>query len=145
MRIEDDVKLDYSDVLIRPKRSTLTTRKEVDLIRKFRFKHYVSPSTTSASEYEYSGIPIMAANMDGVGTFEMADKLGKDFGMFTCLAKSYSQKELVDFFLLDSHVHRTNFAAMTIGISSNDYNKFVQVYSRVGTNLKYLCVDVANG
>ena len=37
MRIDDDMKLDYKDVLIRPKRSTLESRKEVDLERKFIF------------------------------------------------------------------------------------------------------------
>jgi GMP reductase len=68
MLINDDIKLDYSDVLIRPKRSTLKSRKEVDLIRTTKFVN---------SKQVYSGVPIMAANMDGVGTFEMADKLSK--------------------------------------------------------------------
>ena len=56
MRIEEDIKLDFKDVLIRPKRSTLSSRKEVDLNRKYIFKH---------SKCEWNGIPIMAANMDG--------------------------------------------------------------------------------
>ena len=68
MRIEEDIKLDFKDVLFRPKRSTLSSRKEVDLNRTFTFKH---------SKREWSGIPIMAANMDGVGTFEMARELHK--------------------------------------------------------------------
>jgi GMP reductase len=58
MRIENEVKLDFSDVLIRPKRSTLASRKEVDLTRNYTFRH---------SKYAYNGVPIMAANMDGVG------------------------------------------------------------------------------
>ena len=86
MRIEEDVKLDYKDVLIRPKRSTLGSRKEVDLERGFTFRNYKGDK----KEYRhYRGVPIMAANMDGVGTFEMADHFatGK---IFTCLVKTSS-------------------------------------------------------
>ena len=72
MRIEDEVKLDYSDVLIRPKRSTLGSRKEVRMERKFEFVNYANQEN---AEYHYQGIPFMASNMDGVGTFEMADRL----------------------------------------------------------------------
>lgn len=80
MRIDQDVKLDYKDVLIRPKRSTLKSRSQVRLERKFTFRH---------SKREYEGVPIMASNMDGVGTFEMADKLAS-LGIFTCLVKTYT-------------------------------------------------------
>ena len=73
MRIEDDIKLDFRDVLIRPKRSNLSSRKEVSLYRTFKFKH---------SEEEWTGVPIMAANMDGVGTFKMAEVL-HEHEMFT--------------------------------------------------------------
>ena len=80
MRIEDEVKLDFRDVLIRPKRSTLSSRKEVDLTRTYKFKH---------SGFQWTGVPVMAANMDGVGTIEMARKLYKH-QMFTCLVKNYA-------------------------------------------------------
>jgi GMP reductase len=80
MRIEEDIKLDFRDVLIRPKRSTLSSRRDVDLKRFYRFKH---------SRYEYDGIPIMAANMDGVGTLSMAKALAQH-GLFTCLIKTYN-------------------------------------------------------
>ena len=66
MRIEEEIKLDYSDVLFRPKRSTLKSRKEVDLSRTYQFKY---------SNREWTGIPIMASNMDGVGELEVADAL----------------------------------------------------------------------
>ena len=62
MRIEEEIKLDYSDVLFRPKRSTLKSRKQVDLIRKYQFKH---------SKLVWEGIPIIASNMDGVGEIEV--------------------------------------------------------------------------
>jgi GMP reductase len=144
MHLENDIKLDYSDVLIRPKRSTLTSRKEVELSRKFKFKNYQPDFPDNCSDDpHYNGIPIMAANMDGVGTFAMADVLSKQ-GIFTCLVKTYSIEELVEFFYGDG-LYRTENVAMSIGTSAADYDKFVQVYARVNDNLKYLCIDVANG
>ncbi len=144
MRIEQDIKLDYKDVLIRPKRSTLGSRQEVDLFRKFKFRNY-SPAFEHENweEYQYTGVPIMAANMDGVGTFAMADILAHE-GMFTCLVKTYSAEELIDFFNADEY-YRTHRVAYSMGITQADYDKFANVYSETLTNIKYVCVDVANG
>ncbi len=142
MRLETDVKLDYKDVLIRPKRSTLGSRAEVDLERRFTFRNYVPDFPENIDQQHYRGIPVMAANMDGVGTFAMADTLAK-VGLFTCLVKTYSVRELTDFFKGNSD--RTEYVAMSIGVSNADYDKFCKVYLNVGTNLKYLCIDVANG
>ena len=142
MRLENDIKLDYSDVLIRPKRSTLTSRKEVDLERKFTFRNYVPGFPENVEDYHYRGVPVMAANMDGVGTFKMADALATQ-GIFTCLVKTYSEKDLVEYF--NGNSNRKTHVAMSIGTSNADYDKFVQVYARVNDNLKYLCIDVANG
>ncbi len=139
MRIEEDSKLDYSDVLIRPKRSTLGSRKDVELFRKFNFRNFSGDSTTD----DYNGVPIMAANMDGVGTFEMADILAES-GLFTCLVKSYSNAELIDFFN-SAKPNRTQNVAYSMGIMKNDFDKFASVYQSVGKKLKYVCVDVANG
>lgn len=145
MRIENEVKLDYKDVLIRPKRSTLGSRAEVNLERKFTFRNYKPGFSDSIEDQHYRGIPIMAANMDGVGTFEMADELARQ-GMFTCLVKTYSEKELIDYFNLEpGGIFRTDHVAMSIGISNADYNKFCKVYLALGDRLKYLCIDVANG
>ena len=66
--IDNNTKLDYSDVLIRPKRSTLKSRSEVILERNFNFVNYNPSYPVSYDDYHYSGIPIMVANMDGVGT-----------------------------------------------------------------------------
>jgi len=140
MRLEDEVKLDYSDVLIRPKRSTLGSRKEVRMERKFEFVNYANEEN---AEYHYEGIPIMASNMDGVGTFEMADRLA-EFKVFTCLVKTYSVNELVDYFD-DTQTFRTQNVAMSIGIKEEDQQKFRAVYEQVGDQLKYVCIDVANG
>jgi len=148
MRIENEVLLDYSDVLIRPKRSTLGSRSEVDLNRKFTFRNYEPHfEHESWEDHHYGGIPIMAANMDGVGTFEMADKLA-ELGLFTCLVKTYSETELVNYFDpedQDSSYVRTDNVAMSIGITDKDEIKFRNVYEQVGYKLKYVCIDVANG
>jgi len=143
MRLEEDTKLDYKDVLIRPKRSTLSSRKEVDLERKFTFRNYVPDFPDNIEDYQYRGIPIMAANMDGVGTMEMADKLAEG-NMFTCLVKTYPVENLVDYFNAGIK-ERTDNVAMSIGITDHDMGKFMRVYSQADGNLKYVCVDVANG
>ena len=153
MRIEEDMKLDYKDVLIRPKRSTLGSRKEVDLERGFTFRNYKPYVATDVlpdgypvvqEQYRhYRGTPIMAANMDGVGTFEMADKLAEG-KIFTCLVKTYSINELVNYFDSDMP-ERTDYVAMSIGITDADHAKFRDVYEQTGSRLKYVCIDVANG
>ena len=142
MRIEDEVKLDYSDVLIRPKRSTLGSRKQVRMDRKFEFRHYNIPLK---DDHHYEGIPIMASNMDGVGTFEMADRLG-ELNVFTCLVKTYTVAELVGYFdEINVPAWRKEHVAMSIGVKEEDEQKFRNVYEQVGDKLKYVCIDVANG
>ena len=147
MRIEEDMKLDYKDVLIRPKRSTLGSRKEVDLHRGYTWRNW-QPEDMSMEQIRpdtrhWRGIPIMAANMDGVGTFEMADKLAEG-AIFTCLVKTYSVSELVDYFNV-GYIDRTKNVAMSIGITDKDLLKFEQVYEQTGNKLLYVCIDVANG
>ncbi len=143
MRIEEDVKLDYKDVLIRPKRSTLGSRKEVDLERGFTFRNYKPLFPENNAYRHWRGIPIMASNMDGVGTFEMADCLAKQ-NIMTCLVKTYSVNELVGFFDSDM-LERTEYVAMSIGITDRDHQKFRDVYEQTSSKLKYVCIDVANG
>jgi GMP reductase len=129
MRIEEDIKLDFKDVLIRPKRSTLNSRRDVDLKRFYRFKH---------SRYEYDGIPIMAANMDGVGTIKMAEALSKH-NLFTCLIKAYNRDiENFDTF----RVHRDNYAVST-GTGAEDFRNLNTIVT--GTGAQFICIDVANG
>jgi GMP reductase len=130
MRIESDQKLDFSDVLLRPKRSTLASRKEVELKREFTFKH---------SQVRYQGIPIMAANMDGVGTLEMALSL-QQHELFTCLKKSY---ELSDFEGYHTQLNHQNFAVST-GTSANDLKRLEAIMLKYPA-ITYICIDVANG
>jgi len=80
MHIEREVKLDFADVLIRPKRSALPSRAQVEIYREFTFKH---------SKHKYRGVPIVAANMDTVGTFDMARAL-IPFGLSVALHKHYN-------------------------------------------------------
>ena len=138
MRIEADLKLDYNDVLLPPKRSTLGSRKDVSLESIYKFRN---------SEQTYHGVPIMAANMDGVATFEMADTLAKQ-GLFTCLVKTYSAKELINFFDCadtEQRILRSNNVAYSMGITKKDFEKFLSVMEQTDGNIKYVCVDVANG
>ena len=140
MNIENEVKLDYSSVLLRPKRSTLGSRKEVKLTRRHKFRNY-KPNLVNTRDYHFGGVPIMAANMDGVGTFTMAEELGR-LGLFTCLVKTYSIKELVDFF--NTSIVAREHVAYSMGITEDDASKFRAVYA--GSNsIKYVCIDVANG
>ena len=143
MRLENDLKLDYSDVLIRPKRSTLGSRKEVDLERSFSFRNYTPPfEHKNWEQFHYRGIPIMASNMDGVGTMAIAEKLAS-LGLFTCLVKTYSKDALVEFF--DTRPDLSDNVAVSIGISERDLVHFDAIYDRLHTDIKYVCIDVANG
>ena len=146
MRLEDDIKLDYSDVLIRPKRSTLGSRKMVRVERKFKFRNYKSKDLTVEQirdEYNYEGVPIMASNMDGVGTFEMADVLARQH-IFTCLVKTYSATQLVEFFDDPDKPQRVANVAYSMGITDADHDKWRLVYEQA-PDIKYVCIDVANG
>jgi GMP reductase len=118
MRIETDIKLGFKDVMIRPKRSTLKSRSQVSLIRKFNFLH---------SDLTWEGIPIMAANMDTVGTFEMAKALG-DHKLFTTIHKHYSPEEWKDFYLNDQAGIK-DFIAVSSGTSPTDSEKLKTILS----------------
>ena len=147
MRLEEDVKLDYKDVLIRPKRSTLGSRKEVDLERGYTWRNWqpeeMSMENLRPERRHWRGVPLMASNMDGVGTFEMADKLA-EAKIMTCLVKTYSVNELVNYFD-DKYNERTNYVAMSIGITDRDHQKFRDVYEQTNNKLRFVCIDVANG
>tara|TARA_X000000950_G_scaffold272772_2_gene355758 strand:+ start:669 stop:1754 length:1086 start_codon:yes stop_codon:yes gene_type:complete len=129
MRIENEIKLDYKDVLIRPKRSVLRSRKEVDLRRQYTFRN---------SGKWWSGIPIMAANMDGVGTFDMARELVRS-EMFTCITKQHTPEDWYKCFgAID-----TDHIAISIGTNKEEYDKAKQVIAT--NNLNWICIDIANG
>ena len=131
MRIEEELKLDYSDVLFRPKRSTLTSRKEVDLNRTYKFKY---------SKNEWTGVPIMASNMDGVCELGVAEKLSV-FDMMTCLTKQHDVKKLKQYKDIKSLYKNI---ALSIGIKKEDFQRLDQVLKEFSF-FRFICVDVANG
>lgn len=132
MHIEHEIKLDFKDVLIRPKRSTLTSRSDVDITRQFSFRH---------GKEAYEGIPIIAANMDSTGTFEMARALAPS-GLSVALHKHYAVDDYVRFF---STLERKSAAFFSIGITRADDERFEQVLRAAGSRIGYVCIDVANG
>lgn len=133
MRIETDIKLGFKDVMIRPKRSTLKSRSQVDLNREFKFLH---------ASGKWEGIPLMAANMDTVGTFQMATALA-EFGLFTAIHKHYSVQHWNDF-LFNSPSEIVNHIAVSTGTGEKDEEKLA-VLIKNHPDLKFICIDVANG
>lgn len=133
MRIEADIKLGFKDVMIRPKRSTLSSRSQVSLLRKFVFRH---------SEHEWEGVPIIAANMDTVGTFEMAKALAAH-NVMTAIHKHYSLAEWAAFMNeVDPTV--TKNIAVSSGTGSADAAKLDALLTEY-RDLQFICIDVANG
>jgi GMP reductase len=133
MRIETEMKLGFKDVMIRPKRSTLKSRSHVSLEREFKFLH----STTT-----WTGVPIMAANMDTVGTFEMAKALASA-KLFTAIHKHYSVQEW-NSFLHDLAPEMYDYIAISTGTGKNDSKKIAEIFE-ANPQLKFICIDVANG
>jgi GMP reductase len=131
MRIEYDVKLDFSDVLIRPKRSVLKTRAEVSLEREFKFKH---------TQTTWQGIPIIAANMDHTGTFAMAKALS-EHQLLTAVDKFISVDEWKSFIQANENV--LPFCCVSVGIADADFAKLKEIM-KLG-HINFICLDVANG
>ncbi len=127
MIIDNDIKLDFSDVLIRPKRTLLNSRSEVILEREFKFPH--SPQI-------WKGVPIIGSNMDTVGTPEMYNSLNQ-YKMLTCFHK---------FINVDDYPEndRNNYI-VSIGIRDGDYEKLEELYNKSPEKCNFICIDVANG
>ena len=126
MKIEPDTKYDFSDVLLKPKRSKLSSRSQVSLEKTITFPN---------SKFTWTGIPLMVANMDTTGTFEMYRALSK-YKIITCLHKHYNVEDYPDD--LDP-----NYYAISSGITENDRNKLDKLIARL--NPHFVVIDVANG
>ena len=133
MRIENDIKLGFKDVMFRPKRSTLKSRSQVSLERTFTFRN---------SQKTWTGVPIIAANMDTVGTFEMAEALAQE-KIITALHKHYSIEEW-DYFLKDKPEDVYNYIALSTGTGKSDEEKIRKICD-AHPKIQFLCIDVANG
>uniref|UniRef100_A0A669PSD9 GMP reductase n=1 Tax=Phasianus colchicus TaxID=9054 RepID=A0A669PSD9_PHACC len=131
-RVDADLKLDFKDVLLRPKRSSLKSRSEVDLTRTFTFLN---------SKQTYTGIPIIVANMDTVGTFEMAVVMAKH-AMFTAIHKHYSLEEWKLF--AANHPECLEHVAASSGSGKDDLDKLTSILKAIPP-IRYICLDVANG
>ena len=133
MRIEEDIKLDYSDVLLRPKRSTMTSRKDVRLERTFTFYH---------SPKKWVGVPIMTANMATCGTFEMAQVLAP-YKLITTIHKYYTVDQYEEFF---RSFNNPDYIAYTLGIRDEDFAHLAEMLKRdLIKNFSFICIDVPNG
>ena len=128
VKIETEELLDYSDVLIRPKRSTMKSRNDVDIERLFGFKW---------STLKWKGIPLIAANMDTTGTFEIYDVLSQ-YKIITALHKFYTKEDFLTKSNLDS-----NMFMVSTGISNDDFTRLTEIMSVVSCN--WICIDIANG
>ena len=126
MRIADEVKLDYCDVLIRPKRSELKSRKDVDLNRTFTFKN----------GKKWTGIPIAASNMDTIGTVEMG-KVLSEFGMLTCLSKHIDG--------IDADKHEKETMSLSFGMGEKKNGRTTTIPRSGCQEHPFFCLDVANG
>ena len=135
MRVDRDFKLDFDDVLIRPKRSTLSSRRLVDLNRKFEFRH---------SNEIWEGIPVIAANMDTTGTFEIAESLKKE-KMLTAIHKFYSLDQWAK--SINSNQIDLEHCAVTFGVEeAENADEFFNKMKKNKLNKpKFICLDVANG
>jgi len=133
MRIETDIKLGFKDVLIRPKRSTLKSRAQVNLERNFTFLH---------SKQQWHGIPVIAANMDTVGTFEIADVLA-EFGLLTAIHKHYTL-EAWDQYLNNREAGLYQRIMVSTGMADSDLLNLKKIIER-HPQLQFICIDVANG
>ena len=134
MIIQNEIKLDFKDVLFKPKRSNLTSRADVDLSRTFKFKH---------STIEWQGIPIIAANMDTVGTIEAANYLSTQ-NIMTALHKHYDKDTLINAY---SRMHDSKclYYAYSLGTSLEEFAKLNEVQQKTDNSIKVICIDVANG
>ncbi len=132
MQILENTELDYSDVLIKPRRSTLASRKDVDITREYKFKW--CPNVIK-------GTGIMQANMGTIGNFEVSKKM-LESGLFACLHKHYSLEKLIEFYETLTENERER-CFLSIGLKDNGYDKFFELYKRGLCNS--VCIDVPNG
>jgi len=133
MHVENDIKLGFKDVLIRPKRSTLKSRSQVSLERTYTFVN---------SKQTWTGVPVIAANMDTVGTFEMATRLA-EFKCLTAVHKHYSVEQWNEF-LAAADDELFNHIMISTGTSEADFEKISAVLN-ANPKLRFICIDVANG
>ncbi|MEZ8155578.1 GMP reductase [Vibrio splendidus] len=133
MRIEQELKLGFKDVLFRPKRSTLKSRSQVELTRDFTFKH---------SGRQWSGTPVIAANMDSVASFEMATALA-EHGVMTAVHKHYTVEQWAEF-AKTADKKTLNNVFVSTGTSEAEFEKVKKIMA-LSEEFVFICIDIANG
>ena len=132
--IDSDPKLDFNNVLIRPKRSTINSRSKVDLIRSIKFKN---------TETTWNGVPIIAANMATTGTFEVYNVL-KTYKIVTAMHKFYTLDDYKNFNQENSSSPLDpNYFMVSCGMSENNLLNLQLILSEIKCN--WICIDIANG
>ena len=137
MRLDNEIKLDYKDVLLKPKRSTLSSRRDVEMTRSFTFRH---------SGETYECCPIVASNMDGVGTFSMA-KVIQEYKMMTTITKTTTidqWREAVGNGIKLKYVSVCTGTGKLWDKDAEDYATMQQVIKSF-PDVKFITIDVANG
>lgn len=135
-QIRDSIELDFCDVLFRPKRTTLNSRSEANIIREYKFKYY---------PHKLESCGIMSANMATTGTFKMNDTLQK-FKAITCLHKHYSEEDLRNYLTKNYNNKDSDYNSFTF-ISTglkDDKEKLFNLLSS-GSVVDKICIDIANG
>ena len=133
MRLDNEIKLDYKDVLLKPKRSTLSSRRDVEMTRTLTFRN---------SKESYNCCPIVASNMDGVGTFSMA-KVLQEYKMMTVITKTTTLEQWKQ--AVGSGI-KLKYLSVCVGAKKDakDYIIMQQVLKSF-PDVKFITVDVANG
>lgn len=131
MKITNETKLDFDDILLVPARSTTASRKLVELKRNYKFFH---------SPKEWSGLPIMAANMDTTGSFNMASTLNI-YDAITCLHKHYDSKQINDYFQYYNHEKNV---WISIGMDDSELSRIREISTELHHSPN-ICIDIANG
>jgi GMP reductase len=131
MKINNEIKLDFDDVLLVPQRSILTSRSEINLERTFHFYH--SPRI-------WTGIPIMCANMSFCG-FDIARSLAKN-KMISCLHKYHSVEDLNNYFT--SYPENIDYTFVSIGYKKSDINHLLELKNKLQKQPN-ICIDIPNG
>lgn len=134
MRIDNEIRLDFKDVLIRPKRSALQSRSQVSLERTFVTKH---------SKQTITCTPIIAANMDTTGTFEICKEFSKH-GMLVCAHKHYTLDQWKAFHDDEENETALKYIAVSCGTSVADFDLVTSVTAAC-PKVRMICIDVANG
>ena len=137
-KIETGIKLDFNNILIRPKRSTLNSRSEINLYRRFKFVN----AKINNKPIEWCGTPIISANMDSTGTFEIYDILSKH-NIITALHKFYSCEELIE--NCNKRVMDPDLFMISTGIGDQAFEKLREIFLHNKLNCNWICIDIANG